>query len=167
MSFESAEHTLGDAYKGAALNLRDHTILPDGHYRFVDLYCTDKKCDCRKTMIQVFHDGKHVSTLNYGWESPNFYCKWMGIENDPMAKDMSGLSVDFSSPGRLDQQAILELVENLIKSNIDGDSWVSNIQKNYKLLRNPNILKFSRAPSRNAPCPCGSGKKYKGCCLAR
>jgi hypothetical protein len=22
-------------------------------------------------------------------------------------------------------------------------------------------------PSRNAPCPCGSGKKYKKCCLPR
>ncbi|MEM9327305.1 MAG: SEC-C metal-binding domain-containing protein [Bacteroidota bacterium] len=27
---------------------------------------------------------------------------------------------------------------------------------------------FSRAPepSRNAPCPCGSGRKYKRCCLS-
>ena len=23
------------------------------------------------------------------------------------------------------------------------------------------------APGRNAPCPCGSGKKYKQCCLAK
>lgn len=23
------------------------------------------------------------------------------------------------------------------------------------------------APSRNSPCPCGSGRKYKHCCLAR
>jgi hypothetical protein len=26
-----------------------------------------------------------------------------------------------------------------------------------------NMPKFSNSPARNAPCPCGSGKKYKGC----
>lgn len=28
-------------------------------------------------------------------------------------------------------------------------------------------IKADRAPSRNAPCPCGSGKKYKKCCGAK
>jgi SWIM/SEC-C metal-binding protein len=26
------------------------------------------------------------------------------------------------------------------------------------------ILRTSREPGRNAPCPCGSGRKYKDCC---
>lgn len=25
-------------------------------------------------------------------------------------------------------------------------------------------FKFTASPSRNAPCPCGSGKQYKRCC---
>lgn len=29
-----------------------------------------------------------------------------------------------------------------------------------------NLLERSRPPGRNDPCPCGSGKKYKRCCLA-
>ena len=28
-------------------------------------------------------------------------------------------------------------------------------------------IKSSAAPQRNAPCPCGSGKKYKKCCGAK
>jgi len=36
--------------------------------------------------------------------------------------------------------------------------------------KSDNILKFpekSKKVSRNAPCPCGSGKKYKKCCLVK
>lgn len=29
---------------------------------------------------------------------------------------------------------------------------------------NGRILAMSKEPSRNAPCPCGSGRKYKKCC---
>ena len=28
-------------------------------------------------------------------------------------------------------------------------------------------IKADAAPQRNAPCPCGSGKKYKKCCGAK
>ena len=27
-----------------------------------------------------------------------------------------------------------------------------------------DTIKASKEPARNAPCPCGSGKKYKKCC---
>lgn len=28
-------------------------------------------------------------------------------------------------------------------------------------------LTVARTPGRNEPCHCGSGKKYKGCCLVK
>jgi hypothetical protein len=28
----------------------------------------------------------------------------------------------------------------------------------------PSTRAWARPPSRNAPCPCGSGKRFKGCC---
>ncbi len=28
-------------------------------------------------------------------------------------------------------------------------------------------VKAERKPGRNAPCPCGSGKKYKKCCMGK
>ena len=36
-----------------------------------------------------------------------------------------------------------------------------------KLLNPPVRVKAEKKPARNAPCPCGSGKKYKKCCGAR
>jgi len=33
---------------------------------------------------------------------------------------------------------------------------------------NPNVVAFSqKAVGRNQPCPCGSGKKFKKCCIGQ
>jgi len=40
---------------------------------------------------------------------------------------------------------------------------ISDIER---LLNPPVRTKAERKPGRNAPCPCGSGKKYKQCCGA-
>lgn len=49
----------------------------------------------------------------------------------------------------------------------EGD-YEDGFTKTVKLLRTvldkPQSNAFSGAPSRNAPCPCGSGRKYKNCC---
>jgi SWIM/SEC-C metal-binding protein len=40
-----------------------------------------------------------------------------------------------------------------------------NIRDVEKLLNDAtSVFKFKSSPSRNAPCPCGSGKLYKRCC---
>lgn len=41
-----------------------------------------------------------------------------------------------------------------------GTSIVEEILKN----RHKPVVKV-KAPNRNDPCPCGSGKKYKKCCM--
>ena len=32
-------------------------------------------------------------------------------------------------------------------------------------LNNGRLLVIDKLPGRNKPCPCGSGKKYKKCCI--
>lgn len=45
----------------------------------------------------------------------------------------------------------------------DENEDISDVEK---LLRDETVerTKFKMPPSRNAPCPCGSGKQYKRCC---
>ena len=47
-----------------------HEELPPDEYAFVELYCTDLQCDCRRVMINVFrgHPPKHLATINYGFD---------------------------------------------------------------------------------------------------
>ena len=139
--------------------------LPSGEYAFLDTYCTDNTCDCRKTIIQIFHDKKLVSIVSFGWVDPKFYLRWLKSTRDrQLAKEMSGVSIDFSSPDIVSRQGILLLVNHLMDKN-----WISKIKENYRLIRKTtkldNIVQMPLKITRNATCPCGSGKKYKNCCL--
>ncbi len=42
--------------------------------------------------------------------------------------------------------------------------WLSLEMESRGAFAGPRKLSSSRGPDRNAPCPCGSGKKYKKCC---
>lgn len=55
--------------------------LPVGKYGFINAYCTDETCDCRRVMINVIaHQQKPndppLAVLSYGWEPESFYRKW-------------------------------------------------------------------------------------------
>lgn len=145
--------------------IADDPYLPNGEYAFIDTYCTDNTCDCRKTIIQIFHEKKLVSIVSYGWESPKFYLRWLKSPWDrELADEMSGLSIDFSSPDLVSPKGVLLLLNHLL-----DQKWISILKENYRLIRKStipgNIIRLPPKFSRNAPCPCGSGKKYKNCCL--
>jgi hypothetical protein len=58
------------------------------------------------------------------------------------------------------------LVANGIHPVIRGMSLQSS--GNVYILRNGSIVRHrTPRPSRNDPCPCGSGKKFKKCCILR
>src|SRR5438045_726096 len=54
--------------------------LPAGSYGFLELYCDDPACDCRRVLLQVRTEREPnnlLATINYGWESLAFYTKWL------------------------------------------------------------------------------------------
>ncbi|NQZ93574.1 MAG: SEC-C domain-containing protein [Moritella sp.] len=53
-----------------------------------------------------------------------------------------------------------KLVAN-IEVNADKEE---NIRDLDGMLNKPKTTVFEKTPNRNAPCSCGSGKKYKKCC---
>jgi hypothetical protein len=48
-------------------------ILPADEYGFDELYCVERKCDCRRVMINVLarHARAHVATINHGFDPPS------------------------------------------------------------------------------------------------
>ncbi|MHB1306471.1 MAG: DUF1186 domain-containing protein [Limisphaerales bacterium] len=53
--------------------------LPVGEYGFVELYCDDPGCDCRRVLLQVVESQAprtSLATINFGWESAAFYTRW-------------------------------------------------------------------------------------------
>ncbi len=115
MSFVAAGTILGSTAQLRTLTLAHHPKLPDGDYAMVETYCTDRGCDCRKTMILVHLDQRHVSTINFGWESPTFYARWYGAPLDARTlAEMKGPSIDLNSPDRVPPEAMLAFFSALL-----------------------------------------------------
>ena len=50
--------------------------LPRGEYGFIELYCDEPDCDCRRVLVQVAMPqapDQPLAFINYGWESLEFY----------------------------------------------------------------------------------------------
>ncbi len=56
--------------------------LPDDEYGFIEFYCDEPGCDCRRVRIDVLREDtgwKRISaTISYGWEPVDFYRRWDG-----------------------------------------------------------------------------------------
>ena len=75
------------------LLIRNNPCLPDGDYGFIEHYCEDLECDCRRVLIVVWTprtDDRAWATIDYGWESPEFYRKW----DRHSEEDMKGSFLD-------------------------------------------------------------------------
>lgn len=131
MEFAPAGEIIGAAHQVRTVRLADSRQLPDGDYRFIDMYCIDPSCDCRKTMIQVYRNDVLVSTINFGWESRDFYQKWMGCPKDyDIAPAMTGASIDVSSPDGVSPRGMLAFFNALL-----DDKWIAKFKTHYAAVK--------------------------------
>jgi len=127
MEFIPAGEIIGDAHQVRTVSIKQSPQLPDGEYSFIDTYCADPGCDCRKTMIQVMHNEKLVSIINYGWESATFYENWMiSSAKDNHIPKMHGASIDITSPDLVRTDGMLALFNALL-----NDIWVAKFKHHY------------------------------------
>ena len=131
MSFIAAGEILGATARVRTLTIAHHPELPDGAYAMVDTYCTDPGCDCRKTMILVHLDHRHVSTINFGWESPEFYARWYGAPpGDRTLAELQGPCIDLSSPDLVPPGAMLAFFSALLDAH-----YVEHLRSQYTRFR--------------------------------
>lgn len=131
MNFIAAGEILGASAQVRTLTLAHHRELPDGAYALVDTFCTDLGCDCRKTMILVHLDGRHVSTINFGWEDREFYARWYGAPlDDRTLAEMQGPSIDLSSPDLVPAKAMLAFFASVLDKR-----YVDHLRSQYNRFR--------------------------------
>ena len=149
-----------------AINAPD---LPPDDYILTEAYCNDPGCDCRRVFFNIISikEQKVVAVIAYGWESPAYYVKWFGGNAPKDAiRDLKGPVLN-----KLSQQSKLApaLLEH-IKVILQDKAYVERLKRHYQMFRAAvdekpaTSVSVSKRVNRNAPCPCGSGKKYKMCC---
>ena len=133
------------------------TTVNGVQYEIHDQYCLLSKCSCSDVHLSFM-------SLNSDGELKDVSCD-ISVDYKKMQWEVSNNSQTFADIG-------------IIRSSIEHQ--ISDIYNHFKArhlkLRsiyaqckkrdyNPQIVASSPKIGRNDPCPCGSGKKYKKCCL--
>lgn len=144
------------------------TILGDQHdeldndkeYVIFEHYCISSTCDCKSLVADIQEigpnhkaTGKSVAIICYDWSSNKTSCNPTLHEESPQNK------------------IALNLLD-VYKKHIHQDEYVDRVKTQYakiKMVASQKHKQQIRNPQknigRNDPCSCGSGKKYKKCCL--
>ena len=108
------------------------TELPPGQYGFLELFCDDPKCDCRRVVISVISPQRGpapLATINYGWERVEFYARWLGTWQGAAA--CKGPSLDPLNPQTTYAEALLAL----FKSALEDQRYKERLERHYALFK--------------------------------
>lgn len=155
------------------ITLRNDPRIPNGEYAFVESFCADKDCDCRRVYFQVLqihpdYEPVHAATISYGWEDLDFYLSWSPYLPSTMAMAMKGpILQPLQQPSRYAER-FLEFFEAYF---LTDPAYTDRIKRHYALFKAKLGGKAIKRIDKKlldayGPCPCGSGKKLKFCCLA-
>jgi hypothetical protein len=119
--------------------------MPAGNYGFMELFCTDPACDCRRVIIQVLEEkapDKVVATINYGWETLQFYQSW--YHDKEGAAELVGASLEPFGKQGPHASALLRLFEYLLLDR----SYAERIPRHYEMFKRAQQTSF---PQRKKP----------------
>jgi hypothetical protein len=156
------------------ITMAGHHTLPDDEYALVELYCADPTCDCRRVMLNVVGHRQmkrgFLASISFGFDREG---------------DMAGPFLDPLNYRSKHAETLLGLVGAMLETD---HAYVARLERHYQMIKQAaaNPTPYQRRvlgdnlpaepghrvppikrPDRNAPCPCGSGKKYKYCCMRK
>lgn len=116
-----------------SVQVTQHPDLPDGEYGFVEFYCNESGCDCRRVIISVLRPetgwSKIWATIGYGWDTLDFYRNWSRASCDPV--EMKGPSLDTFNAQSEYSAALLDLFRLLLES----PDYVARLRRHYRMFR--------------------------------
>ena len=143
----------GDDYEGLKQGVQ---------YVVFEHYCTNPNCDCKTLTAEIHEIGpngralkKSAAVIKYDWSSEKTMCTpTLHVESPKtkLADDLLMAYTDFIHQ----PEYIARITGQYVKTK-------ELVLKN----RPQKTLNLHKNLGRNDPCHCGSGKKYKKCCLSK
>lgn len=109
--------------------------LPPGEYSFVEMFCDEEDCDCRRAFFTVISmpANKTEAIISWGWESADFYKDWAsGFGDDDMIEQMRGPTLEFNSPLSQNARVLLTVFSRLILAD---PTYVERVKRHYAQFR--------------------------------
>lgn len=112
----------------------DSAHLPAGSYTLIEMYCDEPNCDCRRVFFSVLssNTSQIETVIAYGWESPEFYARWMGDDDPETIRDLKGPILNLGSPHSDLAPALLDLVETVV---LQDDRYIASLKTHYAMFR--------------------------------
>lgn len=110
------------------------TGLPADEYGFLEMYCDERGCDCRRVFFYVISASrkKTEAVVAWGWEETDFYAKWMKDDDPEILAELKGPILNAGSPRTELAPAILELVRKVLL--VDA-AYIERIKRHYQMFR--------------------------------
>ena len=132
-----------------SLLIKGRSDLPDGDYGFVELFCDEPDCDCRRVMIDVLRRDTGWSriwaTINYGWENLAFYRRWGG--RGVNAALVKGPFLDPLNPQTPYSAVLLTLFGTMLQSA----DYIERLRTHYQMFRTSVVDVADRHPHISTP----------------
>jgi hypothetical protein len=108
--------------------------LPQADYGFVEMFCNEPGCDCRRVMFNVFSsiDEKPKAVIVYGWEKKKFYVKWFRNTDPRVIKDLMGPVLNQMSPQSELAPELLKLFKDLL---LKDKNYMDRVKRHYSMMR--------------------------------
>lgn len=123
--------------------------LPAGEYGFVEMYCDERGCDCRRVLFSVVSRNSHriEAVISWGWEELAFYERWLGGFDKRLAMEMKGPALNIGSPQSRNAPALVELFRETL---LTDSAYVERIKRHYAAIRSKIAVsgRLPKAPRR-------------------
>jgi len=117
------------------VQVRNHSKLPDGNYGFLESYCDEDGCDCRRVTLAVCREEAPettLATISYGWASVKYYQKWSRCTRKE-ALEYKGASLDPINAQSEYSTSLLALFRSVV---LRDDDYVARLMRHYYLVKN-------------------------------
>ncbi len=133
----AAYHVLGDLALQETQTItifRPRGNLPPGTYALYEFFCADRKCDCRRVLLRVCSQdapGEVLATINFGWESVEFYTRWMHGDRES-GEQIAGGCLDLPHLQSPYCDALFDIVQ---ETALQDAAYVQRLARHYKMFK--------------------------------
>jgi hypothetical protein len=116
------------------VQVKNHSALPDGNYGFLESYCDEDGCDCRRVTLSVRREDDPdtcLATISHGWASIDFYRKWAHCTRKE-AEQYKGSSLDPMNPQSEYSRTLLALFRKVLLQDRD---YVARLERHYHMMK--------------------------------
>ena len=122
--------------------------LPPDDYGFLEMYCNEPGCDCRRVLFYVVARSRPdvQAVIGWGWEDVDFYARWMKSGDKAQAARVKGPALNPLSPATELAPALMKLVRDVL---LKDPAYVERIKRHYRMVR--ETVDRPRRPKRRKP----------------